>query len=62
MIIRIKQRISKLRTYYMVYYDSGKTKIYDKLPKTAQEFIDTHKSNTVVYGTKVNPHTVTVWE
>ena len=63
MIIRVKQRISKVNSYYMVYYDSDRIKVFEKiLPKTVQVFIDTHKSNTVIYGTKANPHTVIVWE
>lgn len=61
MIIRIKQ-FSKADEYYIVYYDSGKIKVYTKLPKTAQVFMESHKSNTFIYGTKVTPATITIWE
>lgn len=62
MIIRIKQ-FSKADEYYIVYYESGKIIVYyNKLPKTAQEFMETHKSSTFIYGTKVNPCKIKIWE
>lgn len=64
MIIRVKQLVSNTNNNYYVYYDNGQIRLYtyDRLPKTAKDFMRKHKLVKAVFGTKVNPHTITIWE
>ena len=64
MIIRIKQLISNTKNNYYVYYDNGQIRLYTygRLPKTAKDFMSKHKATQTIFGTKVNPHKITIWE